>query len=832
MRSSTPAYLTARTHASRYSFQIQSPATKLGGADSEEVRRRNQAQSPVCGGHKSGRVRKIRAWRPGFAILRFATVKTRILTLFISTVALTVSAADPKFEAETIDPAIEVGYGLAIADVDGDGKDDILLADKREFVWYQNPSWKKHVMIRNLTLRDNVCLAARDLDGDGKCEVAVGANWNPGETTSEKDSGSVHYLIAPEDRTQMWTAVKLPHEPTVHRMHWVRTTPSKWELVMLPLHGRGNKGGEGDPVKVIGYTFPKDPTKAENWKTRVVAEQLHKSHNFDVDWQDAGAETMILAGAEGLLKVQRDVELAIDSSNYEGSDGAGEVRFGPDYIHRGSVLTHYTAIEPLHGNAVVIYSVEKETSPEHKPVWSRRVIDDSLAQGHALACADLLGLGRQQIVVGWRNPDANKKVGIKLYTWNQADDSWATHLIDDNEMAAEDLKVSDLDGDGRLDIIAAGRKTQNVKIYWNKSSQGSKPELSGGWKKHEIWKGAHCPTAVAADFNGDGKQDVAISAGGKDWMLVAPNWEPVQIHSGEGRSRGCIHSEVMDVDGDGDMDFIGGARMVFWLENPGGEAALKGDWKFRYADNQISGVHCVLRADVNQDGKPDLIANEFNPKGDFADSITWQEPPAEKDGQWTRHIFAAGDAGGGNHYMGMGDIDGDGDNDIACGAKGKPFVDGNWFAWWENTGQEKWTKHVLAKDQIGATCILPADLDGDGDTDMMASRGHGTGVLWFENQDDKKFQLHEIDPLLSGPHCLTISDLDGDGDIDAATTAKDDARTVWYENNGKGQFTIHDIDDNQAAYDIRSVDMDGDGDLDLLVAGQRSQNVVWYENQM
>jgi len=81
--------------------------------------------------------------------------------------------------------------------VDGDAKDDVLLADKRDIVWYHNPGWEKHVIARNLTLRDNVCIAARDLNGDGRCEIAVGANWNPGETKDETASGSVHLPSSP-----------------------------------------------------------------------------------------------------------------------------------------------------------------------------------------------------------------------------------------------------------------------------------------------------------------------------------------------------------------------------------------------------------------------------------------------------------------------------------------------------------------------------------------------------------------------------------------------------------------------------------------------------------
>src|SRR6476661_7005310 len=80
----------------------------------------------------------------------------------------------PVFTAQTIDDNITIGYGLAIGDVDGDSKPDILLADKKQFVWYRNGDWKRFVMAENLTEHDDVCIAAGDINGDGKVEVAVG----------------------------------------------------------------------------------------------------------------------------------------------------------------------------------------------------------------------------------------------------------------------------------------------------------------------------------------------------------------------------------------------------------------------------------------------------------------------------------------------------------------------------------------------------------------------------------------------------------------------------------------------------------------------------------
>src|SRR5688572_18677033 len=202
-----------------------------------------------------------------------------LLLLFLSSFFYSLGQ-EPKFQSQVIDEKVSIGYGVAIGDVDGDRKSDILLADKKQFVWYRNGDWKRFVMVDNLTESDNVCIAARDVDGDGKVEVAVGAQWNPGETTDTAKSGSVHYLIRPRDPQQLWTPVKLYHEPTIHRMRWVKTSNNNYHLIVLPLHGVGNKNGEGKPVNVIAYEMPKDPRS--QWKHWIIDQSMHLTHNLDV----------------------------------------------------------------------------------------------------------------------------------------------------------------------------------------------------------------------------------------------------------------------------------------------------------------------------------------------------------------------------------------------------------------------------------------------------------------------------------------------------------------------------------------------------------------------
>ena len=367
-------------------------------------------------------------------------------------------SGEPKFERQVIDDKVLIGYGLAIGDVDGDGKNDILLADKKHFSWFKNPSWEEFVLVRNLTLRDNVCLAARDIDGDGKVEIAVGGRWNPGNTTDPTVSGSVHFLERPSNPKNRWNPVELFHDPTVHRMRWVPGADRKYRLVVLPLHGIGNKKGTGENGVNVRVYEPdlRWIAQKRGWSHRVIDRSLHVTHNFD---NDGG--NLYIGGAEGIVlrnvvdASERDARIVTPENSDPPTRGVGEVRKGKDFI---------AAIEPLHGNDLVVYT-ENEKSSGKK--WTRTLLTDQLNQGHALAVADLAEDENEEIVVGWRNPDANEQTGIKIFSRDH--DKWKEHWVDENGIATEDLKISDLDGDGKRDIIAAGRKSQNLVIYWNRS---------------------------------------------------------------------------------------------------------------------------------------------------------------------------------------------------------------------------------------------------------------------------------------------------------------------------------------------------------------------------
>lgn len=389
-------------------------------------------------------------------------MKSPLTLLLITTLSQLAYAQSPTFKAEVIDPKISIGYGLATGDVDGDGRTDILLADQNDIVWYRNPGqagaeWTRYVIASQLTQRDNVCIAARDIDNDGKVEVAVGAQWNPAETKNPKESGAVFYLIPPSDRTRPWDPVKLHHEVTIHRMHWVQDTDGQFQLVVLPLHGVGNEKGEGTAVQMIAFDVPQN--KKGLWAYQLVDTGMHMTHNFEPMEVKDSFLGLAVAGKEGVQVFLKGVDGWAPSGSWMvQKNGVGEIRTG----RLGNNQLFTTTIEPMHGNSLVVYTKE-----------GRTLLTDRLNQGHALATADFLGLGRDQIAMGWREKNTADQVGVRLYV--ATDDTgtkWQEYGLDEKvTMAAEDLKVADLDGDGDPDLIAAGRASHNLVIYWNSRSE-------------------------------------------------------------------------------------------------------------------------------------------------------------------------------------------------------------------------------------------------------------------------------------------------------------------------------------------------------------------------
>lgn len=380
-----------------------------------------------------------------------------------------------KFRMEEVAKDLGVGYAVLLVDVDHDQKKDIVVVDQTRVIWYQNPTWKKRVVIEGQTKPDNVCIDAHDIDGDGKIDFALGAQWNPSNT---KSGGTIQWLKRGDSLDAKWTVHAIAEEPTVHRLKFADTDgDGKPELIVVPLHGMNStaKGNwmDGQPVRTLAFHIPKDPIK-DRWDAEVLDHSLRVIHGFYPIKSTAGpGMNLLMASYDGVSLVQPEPtgkwkahKIGTgNQDNPKGSRGASEIKQGTLKGGKKVIAT----IEPWHGNQVVVYT---EPATAGAP-WQRHLIDDELRWGHAVWFADLDGDGGEELIIGVRDdPKKEDKFtlrrGVRVYKAENADGSaWSRQIVDNGGMACEDLAAADLNGDGRPDIVAAGRQTNNLRIYWN-----------------------------------------------------------------------------------------------------------------------------------------------------------------------------------------------------------------------------------------------------------------------------------------------------------------------------------------------------------------------------
>jgi hypothetical protein len=384
-----------------------------------------------------------------------------------------VDAGLPRFRAQEVETGLKVGYAVLLVDLNGDGKKDIVVVDTTRVLWYENPTWKRRTILEGQTKPDNVCIDAYDIDGDGRPDLALGADWKPFNT---RDGGTLQWLKRGPTLDDPWTLYPIDTEPTVHRIRFADVDgDGRAELVSVPLMGRGStkekNWTDGQPVRVTAYTVPKDPMKGR-WEPRVLDESLHVIHNFfpvpaaggkGVDVLTASYEGVSLLSRDQAGKWSRRPLGAGNQDNPKSNRGASEIKQGTLWNGRKYIAT----VEPWHGHQVVVYTQPDDPAK----LWDRHVVDDQLKWGHAVWCADLDGDGDEELIIGVRDNLSMKpqeRCGVRIYKAADGKGAkWVRRIIEDGGVAVEDLAAADLDGDGRIDLVAVGRQTHNMRIYWN-----------------------------------------------------------------------------------------------------------------------------------------------------------------------------------------------------------------------------------------------------------------------------------------------------------------------------------------------------------------------------
>jgi len=355
---------------------------------------------------------------------------------------------DIRFEAHSIATGLTGGYHVVVADLNHDGKPDIIaLADGLpELVWYENPDWQRHVIVSGRAHMIN--LAAADVDGDGIPELVLADGFDMDPRTSP---GNVWFLHHNGDPREPWTMRQIDSLPTAHRLRVAKMgVHGELAFINAPLTGvKSSAPDYRDAIELSLY-------RPGSWKRTLVSNALHGVLHgiFITEWDGDGRDDILTANFEG-IHLLRNTGTGWSITQIGKGDESPWPKCGSSDVTvvRTGQGRQLAAIEPWHGNQVAIYNQEQGK-------WARKVIDASLEDGHTIVAADFAGDGQQEVVAGFRRGHS-----LVLYR-NDGRGVWSREVID-GQIAAAGCAVGDLNGDGRTDLVCIGSATANLVWYEN-----------------------------------------------------------------------------------------------------------------------------------------------------------------------------------------------------------------------------------------------------------------------------------------------------------------------------------------------------------------------------
>ena len=452
----------------------------------------------------------------------------------------------------------------------------------------------------------------------------------------------------------------------------------------------------------------------------------------------------------------------------------------------------------------------------------------------------MLSLCALQVFAGSADASAASLTGIPF-------DS-GTNIAADAE-GAHSVKTADLDGDGDLDVISASRTDGHLRWYRNEGDAAGFTTLlidevdgiyiatpgdadaDGDIDLFVASVSEVRPQLLAAQAQTPADDALGTILWYENDGQATPSFVGHVIYDAINYP---VSMFAADLDGDGDLDALSASRddnRILWYENNGDRA----DPIFtpRTITEATLGAVSVHAADFDGDGDLDVVSASEND-----DQIAWYENQGQQPPQFATHVI--------RHttfptplvfdyaksVFGI-DVDGDGDQDIVYGSE-----QNNQVGWYENDGGvvPAFTDHIVSAGVMHVKLVGAVDLDLDGDVDLLSASTDDHTVAWYENDGaaDPGFVRHVVSNTAMGARFVHAADLDGDGDMDLLSASRDDNRIVWYANrtiHRSALFTQEGanlIDQRPDMRLSRPGDMDGDGDLDVVAIGPTA--IEWHES--
>jgi len=417
-------------------------------ASSHRIHRRHeQSLASASRNQESGGIPGV----PGTGLMRVGLAVMLCVAMVTGTASLATAQVTERMAEHTIATGLDGAYQVLPIDMNRDQRPDLLFLSRTdaELVWFENPTWQRHVIATGLS--SMVYLDAADTDGDGIPEVALAHGFS--NQLSEEFPGNISILTHQEDPAALWSIREIDRMPRSHRIRFVDTEGNgKPVVVVLPITGVEAVGPDFRTPVPIFYYHPGEWTRM----TLTEAEEGQMHGAFVTRWDGSQREAFLNASSLGITlnryingKWMRETLTKGDPGPWPRS-GASDIVVGA--LGQDRLLS---AIEPFHGNQIVVYARTEGT-------WQRQVIDDSLENTHTMAVADLDGDGHDEIIAGVRGGSKQ----VFLYT-RDTSGTWTREILDRSELSPTVCETVDLNVDGLIDVVCTG-DAGSLKWYENR----------------------------------------------------------------------------------------------------------------------------------------------------------------------------------------------------------------------------------------------------------------------------------------------------------------------------------------------------------------------------